>query len=266
MKLRFTPTVLALVLFSNTSEVGARRRTGEAIIYGSDLAKHSGNTNKGGNDDKSTSRRRAESIIISASAFEQGVENTGGHTFSYPDVGILQVGKSRLHHRRRHFGNDLTKNGRVQHDATPAADTVIIPRSLQAEDEAPPMMMCGTNNGTCPPGACDCIANGGVISDQCAPIFNSLCNNGYTDANGKNWTFEGCWAHVADYPGLQKYAMDAYCKMSECIVDGGSSGSCYCQLYQSLCDTYGDERPYNVSPKLFRLDTPVILKLKHLIV
>ncbi len=87
-----------------------------------------------------------------------------------------------------------------------------------------------------------------VVPMEVLLIFNSLCY-GYTDANGKNWTMEGCW-DLAEYPGLQKYAIVTYCNMSKCIADGGSSGSCYCQLYHSLCQTYGNERPYNVSVEL----------------
>jgi hypothetical protein len=33
----------------------------------------------------------------------------------------------------------------------------------------------------------------------------------------------------------------------KCLVEGGTYGDCFCQMYHSLCLTYGDERPYQVS-------------------
>ena len=232
MNLRFTPTALALALYISSAE-GSRRTVG--ALLGSELADNSSpysyRINGGGNNDENTVISRQHADSISASVFEHGIA-TSGQRLYYPDVGILQAGKSR-----RRLMNDRVR------DTDSVQNVEIATRFLQAK-ETP---MCGTN-GTCLPSACTCRANGGVISDQCAPIFNSLCN-GYTDANGKNWTMEGCW-DLAEYPGLQKYAIGAYCDMSKCIADGGSSGSCYCQLYHSLCQTYGNERPYNVSVEL----------------
>ena len=204
---------------------GAILSSGLADIYDDDI-------NIFGNE-KAKHRRLASSI--STSFFDQGVSS--GRRFYHPDVGILQGGMGR-----RRFGNDLM-NGRGQRKA--AIDNFdSVTRFLEAE-VAP---YCGTN-GTCLPSACDCRANGRRISDQCAPVFTSLCN-GYIDENGKNWTLEGCFRYYADYPNLQKYAINAYCKMSKCIADGGTYGSCYCQVYHSLCQRYGDERQYNVSPEL----------------
>ena len=245
MNLRFTPTALALALYVS-SVVGGRRIDG--ALLGSELADNSSpyRINGGGDDNENTITSRRHSASIAASMFEHGIA-TYRQRLYYPDVGILQGGKSR----RRLL------NGRVQRVATSVPNVNVAPRLLQAK-ETP---MCGTN-GTCLLGACTCCANGGVISDQCAPIFNSLCN-GYTDANGKNWTMEGCW-DLAEYPDLQKYAIGAYCDMSKCIADGGSSGSCYCQLNHSLCQTYGNERPYNVSVELRSIIDLLLSNSTHL--
>jgi hypothetical protein len=231
MNLKFTPTILSLIF--SIDSAGAREM-GDAIL-GSDLADiHSDNIGIFGNE-KAKHRRLASSI--STSLFDH-VESSG-RRFYYPDVGILQGPRSR-----RRFSNDIMNCRGQRNDAGDKGKLDSGPRFLQSE-AAP---FCGTN-GTCLPSACDCRANGGVISDQCAPVFTSLCN-GYIDENGKNWTLEGCFGYYADYPNVQKYAINAYCKMSKCIADGGTHGSCYCQVYHSLCQIYGDERQYNVSQEL----------------
>ena len=102
---------------------------------------------------------------------------------------------------------------------------------------------CGTN-GTCEPSICACRANSDKV--ECAASFNDLCN-GVTDANGKNWGFEGCYRDYPDYPDFQMYHKTLYCDSVKCIVDGGTYGSCYCQVYQTLCEEFGDVRKYHVS-------------------
>ena len=83
------------------------------------------------------------------------------------------------------------------------------------------------------------------MSDQCAPVINSLCK-GYADADGNEWNIDRCINDYQDYPGLHEYAKTAYCQLSQCFDGGGTYGSCYCQLYQSTCELIGDERPYSV--------------------
>lgn len=83
----------------------------------------------------------------------------------------------------------------------------------------------------------------------CGAPLNDICN-GVTDANGKQWGFEGCYRDYPDYPDLQLYFKTAYCEMAKCLVDGGSYGPCSCQMYHSLCDVFGDVRKYDVSQKI----------------
>jgi len=89
--------------------------------------------------------------------------------------------------------------------------------------------------------------------------LHSICN-GYIDSNGKNWTFEGCFRGYPGYPGLQEYLKNGYCQLAQCFADGGSSKTCYCQLYHEACKAYGNERPYNVSTELI-IAPPNIIKL-----
>jgi len=223
MNLRFTPTVLALVFAIKSA--GARR-TGEELLVSELADVHTDDSER--NNEKSTAHRRAE--LISTSIFEQGPAD--GLRFYYPDVGILQGRKS-------HSRSGFYMNGRGQRsDADSRTGADKLPRFLEVK-EAP---ICGTNNGTCLPSACDCIASGIPFSDRCAPVFNSLCN-GFTDADGKNWTFEGCIPPTY-YAGLREYLKHYSCPVVKCIVEGGTYGACFCQMYHSLCLAYGDERPY----------------------
>ena len=174
---------------------------------------------------------------ISSSHIEQGVSS--GRRFYYPDVGILQGGKSRP---------NVLMNGRGQR--SDAVTTNKLDNGLrflqQAEETVLPL--CGTN-GTCPSSACDCRANEDFISDHCAPVINSVCN-GYTDADGKEWNVDGCFMYYADYPDRHEYFKTMHCQVSKCFDEGGTYGSCYCQWYDFLCQTYGDERRYIVSKKM----------------
>lgn len=104
--------------------------------------------------------------------------------------------------------------------------------------------ICGIN-GTCSPSVCNCFANGINIFD-CAIPYLDICN-GVTDANGTNWGFEGCFRDYPGYPEYQLYSRTANCALAKCIVDGGTYGSCYCQMYHTICEQFGDKRQYNVS-------------------
>jgi hypothetical protein len=208
MNLRFTPPVLVLAL-----SIGASARVVSKANVGTTFADRSIFL-QNHDTEKFLARRRANSI--NPTMFNQAA--TTGRHFYNPDVGILQ---------------DKTRLRRLVSDN--------VPRFLQSE-AAP---LCGTN-GTCPHDACVCRANNDVMSDQCAPVINSLCN-GYTDADGKEWNIDRCINDYQDYPGLHEYAKTAYCLLSQCFVEGGTYGSCFCQWYQSACEMIGKERPYTVS-------------------
>ncbi len=212
MNLRFTPPGLALALSMSASARNVSKANLDAT-----LAKRS-SFFKERVAEKFAARRLAKQI--STSIFEQ--EATNGRSFYNPDVGILQG--------RKHSG--------VQR----GIDADNVPRFLQAE-EAP---KCGAN-GTCAPSFCTDMGSR-FTAYAAAVSLNAICN-GYTDAMGKNWTFEGCFDYVdyPGYPGLQEYLRNAYCRFAQCAVDGGTYDSCYCQLYHDLCEKYGDKRPYNVS-------------------
>ena len=225
MNLRFTPPVLVLAL-----SIGASARVVSKANVGTTFADRSTFLQKH-DTEKFISRRRANSIT--PTMFNQ--ETTNGRHFYNPDVGILQ-GKTL-----RRFGSTLKNEKEHQRDASEIG-AEYVPRFLQVEV----VPLCGTN-GTCPHKACACRANGGdIISDQCAPVFNSLCN-GYADADGKEWNIDGCINDYQDYPGLHEYAKSASCQLSQCFDGGGTYGSCFCQWYQSACEMIGDERPYTVS-------------------
>ncbi|KAL3772687.1 hypothetical protein ACHAWU_004696 [Discostella pseudostelligera] len=109
---------------------------------------------------------------------------------------------------------------------------------------------CGLN-GTCYPSMCTCYANYmGAKLLYCGAPLNDICNGIVTDANGKQWGFEGCYRDYPDYPDFQLYTKTAYCEMAKCVVDGGSIVPCSCQMYHSLCDVFGDVRKYDVSQKI----------------
>lgn len=84
----------------------------------------------------------------------------------------------------------------------------------------------------------------GII--ECVSPINALCN-GVTDANGTKWEIEGCIRDYPGYPDYQLYSKTVYCEFANCFADGGTYGSCYCQMYRSLCDQFGDVRKYSVS-------------------
>lgn len=103
---------------------------------------------------------------------------------------------------------------------------------------------CGTN-GTCSPGVCNCAANRITLFDCFVP-YNGICNE-VPDANGKRWNFEGCIRDYPGYPDYQLYIRMTTCGISKCIANGGTYGSCLCQLFHSFCKAFGDTRAYSVS-------------------
>ena len=222
MNLRYSPTLLALVLA--ISAAGARR-TGGHVVLGSGLTKLLTSHQDDGNE-KSTNRRRAGSI--SASVIERATVD--GRSY-YPDVGVLQGGKSR-----RRLGG----SGQHADSIEGAYAAGLRLRFLEAEA----VLKCGTN-GTCAPSVCYHLANWHNVYTSAA-AFNSICN-GYMDTNGRNWTLEGCVGNYPETPNYQMYSMKGICPLAKCVDEGGTYGSCYCQLYNAMCKMYGDERPYVVS-------------------
>ena len=116
-----------------------------------------------------------------------------------------------------------------------------VPNRAEYREENP---RCGPN-GTCSPSVCTCFANG-IFLFNCTIPYDDICN-GVADANGTNWGFEGCVRDYPGYPDFQRYQQTASCEVARCVVDGGTYGSCYCQMYHSLCKAFGDARTYNVS-------------------
>lgn len=220
MNLKFTPPLLALAL-----SISASARIVSKANVDTVLAERS-SFFQAQVAEKITARRRAKQN--SAAIFDQ---EAYGQNFYFPDVGILQ-GKTR-----RHRIGTVLKNG-----ADDIEGIGKIPRFLQAE--AP---LCGTN-GTCPHSACVCRANRDVISDQCAPVINAVCN-GYADKDSKEWNIDGCINDYQDSPNLHEYLKTVFCQLSKCFDDGGTYGSCFCEFYQSACKMLGDERPYTVSQR-----------------
>ena len=230
MNLRYSPTLLALALA--ISAAGARRTGG--LVVGRDLAKLHTSAHQDDGNEKSTDRRRAGSI--SASVIER--VTVDGRSYSYyPDVGILQGGKSLRRLGDVHL-NDIGHRSNV--DSIGGAYTGLQFRFLEAEMT----LKCGTN-GTCAPSICNHFANFFNIYSSAASV-NSICN-GYIDANGKNWTFGGCFPDYLEVPRRQEYMKNLGCQLAKCFDDGGAYGSCYCQAYHSACEKYGDQRLYEVS-------------------
>lgn len=94
---------------------------------------------------------------------------------------------------------------------------------------------------TCEPNLCACTANGGTGNPgyECAAELNAVCNK-VTDVNGTTWSIAGCVGNV-------KYYRKVWCPFAECIVNGGTYATCYCEMYQTVCDIYGDRQKYEVS-------------------
>lgn len=228
MNLRYSPTLLALV--SAISAAGARRTGG--LVLGSGLTKLLTPRQDDGNE-KNTNRRHLAGSI-STSVIERATVD--GRSY-YPDVGILQGGKSLRRLGDVHL-HDIGQRSNV--DSIGGANTGLQLRFLEAEMA----LKCGTN-GTCAPSICNHFANFFNIYSSAAS-FNSICN-GYIDANGKNWTFGGCFPDYLEVPRLQEYMRNLGCQLAKCFDDGGAYGSCYCQAYHSACEKYGDQRLYEVS-------------------
>lgn len=225
MNLRYSPTLLALALA--ISAAGARRTGG--LVVGRDLAKLHNSHQDDGNE-KSTDRQLLAGSI-STSVIERATAD--GRSY-YPDVGILQGGKSL-----RHLG-DVHSGQRSTVDSIGDAYTGLQLRFLEAEMA----LKCGTN-GTCAPNICNHFANFFNIYSSAASL-NTICN-GYIDTNGKNWTFGGCFPEYLEVPRLQEYMKNLGCQLAKCFDDGGAYGSCYCQAYHTACEKYGDQRLYEVS-------------------
>jgi len=138
------------------------------------------------------------------------------------DVGILSGNDGSRHHDniplfRHGFGFGIGMS----------------PRFLQEE-----VLTCPYPE-TCEPNLCACTGNGVGNGYTCAAELNAVCNK-VTDVNGTVWTIDGC-------TGNTKYYRKAWCPFAECIVNGGTYGTCYCKFYETVCDIYGDRHQYEVS-------------------
>lgn len=164
-------------------------------------------------------REEAEEIILNK--LDIGGSNTE------VDVGILSGNDGSRHHDniplfRHGFGFGIGMS----------------PRFLQEE-----VLTCPYPE-TCEPNLCACTGNGVGNGYTCAAELNAVCNK-VTDVNGTVWTIDGC-------TGDTKYYRKAWCPFAECIVNGGTYGTCYCKFYETVCEIYGDRNKYEVS-SYFRL-------------
>ena len=226
MNLLFNPSTFGLVLSAVNAAFARTRGSSEGgklaaddSFYGQEKAEY----------EKTTAQRRAEKIF----PLHYNANEDRGSSSGNPDVGIL------LHRRRfrrlqrsAHYDNSdrrILQTTITNHDTTDTADDYV---------------GCGT---MCKPAVCDCMYTiyfeSGVA---CASEIDDVCN-GVTDASGITWTINGCIGRPDD-PYYQEYFINIYCPFAECIVDGGTFASCWCQVYKTHCQKYGNERYYMVSP------------------
>lgn len=117
---------------------------------------------------------------------------------------------------------------------------------------------CGTN-GTCHTSFCDAYVGSLGMVDRALQV-NDICN-GVTDANGKKWGIEGCIRDYPGYPNYQLYYKTFNCDLAKCFVDGGTEVSCYCQMFQNLCEQFGDAGIYGVSQSTFKLVVILLIQI-----
>ena len=232
MYLVFNPSGLALVL-SAVSVAALARRSSSASNYAHQKAGGKlltagvpfyGHENV--DNEKTTAQRRAEKIFpLNSNAQAQRRGDSNGSN-SHPDVGILLHG-GRLH--RFQTGAHWDNNSRH-----------ILQRSNTNSAEA--YALCGS---TCKPSACNCVYNFWSSVEECTSEIDTICN-GVTDADGTEWSIQGCIPDYPQYPGYQEYFMNLFCPFSNCVVDGGTLGSCRCQMFKTNCEKFGDEHLYMV--------------------
>ena len=234
MILMFNPSIFALVL-STVNAASARRRSGggegDKVVAADDS--FYGRENEA--FEKTTAQRRAEKIFPlnnNANKDSRPIIGSGGVN---PDVGILLQGERLRRLQSGAHSCDINHRRILQStNNTTTTDTI-------ADDVD--YAVCGT---MCKPAVCDCIYN--IWCDcgvECASEIDAVCN-GVTDANGTEWTIQGCITDYPQYPGYQEYFINVFCPFAKCIVDGGTFGSCWCQGYKTHCEKFGDERIYVV--------------------
>jgi hypothetical protein len=121
---------------------------------------------------------------------------------------------------------------------------------------------CRTN-GTCYPSFCNSYVGALQAFDFAVPL-NAICN-GVTDANGKKWGIEGCIRDYPGYPDYQLYYTTMNCELAKCFVDGGTEVSCYCQMFHTMCDMFGDAGKYNVSQNKAKHFRILLIQIKRTI-
>lgn len=159
-----------------------------------------------------------------------------------PDVGILHGGKWR----RLNPSNNITMSnffGAVHDVGGRARRTLQTTTTTNTDD----YVICGP---MCKPSLCECFYSGDFAQEQpdtkCIAELDAVCE-GIPDADGKEWTIQGCIPDYPLYPKYQDYIVTVYCPMAKCMVDGGTTGSCACQGYKTNCEKFGNERMYTVS-------------------
>ncbi len=232
MNRKFTPTALALVLSTS------------AIVVDSNSISTVGDANSSSDrlkvdgiaaaDVINQYRRKAtteeEQKLSPDNTLDDGTISTDGNGSNTDaievDVGIL--------FRRHHVSGG-------------GSSSSTIPRFLQeaAAEEAP---TCAYPE-TCEPNLCACSAKGGYAYD-CAAELHAVCKKVY-DADGTIWTLDGCVGDVSYYAKV-------YCPFAKCIVEGGSYATCSCQMYQTVCDLYGDLDKYKVGCLLWNVNVELL--------
>ena len=218
MNRKFTPTALALALSTS------------AIVVDSNIISTAGDANF------STDRQKVDGIATDVinqyqyrrKATEEEQQLSPGNTL---DDGTISTDGSNTDAIEVDVGILFRR-----HHVSGGGSSSTIPRFLQeaaAEEEAP---TCAYPE-TCEPNLCACSAKGGYAYD-CAAELHAVCKKVY-DADGTIWTLDGCVGDVSYYAKV-------YCPFAKCIVEGGSYATCSCQMYQTVCDLYGDLDKYKV--------------------
>ena len=236
MNLVFNPSILALTL-SAAVICRAHQKDGDKIIMNTDgvpfYSRH--HDKKEMSHKKPTAQRPvAEKIIFPPVHHNRKKrildQETLEGAYSNPDVGILLFQGSSKQRRRQSGGSRVEENNDWR---------ILQTTSNTSDSEAEAYPVCGL---TCKPSACNCVYNF-WSSEECTTEINALCN-GVTDENGIEWTIQGCIPYYSQYPFSQAYLMNLLCPFSKCVVNGGTLGSCRCQMFKTNCEKFGDEGFY----------------------
>ena len=251
MKLMFAPHLIPLTLVPVVHSEEVNERTGNRV------QPHSKGT-EGHTDAAETipvRHRRTEQVVALPSKAGQAGGAAGGGNENKkprPDVGVLQARKGR---RRLPLLGDVARgdggNG--------------VTRFLQTFTYTTKEQLC--IEGACAPFYCDCYANSWANNETdvvgevpCAAETADLCN-GYTDADGKSWSADGCFGIIVDFAVGNDMLTKSACEAAKCDVNGGTLGQCICQSSNVVCANYGalydvckiEEENINTGKMLFLL-------------